>query len=140
MGDFVKQAQSMYSDTLFVITGDHSERFSFAKEQDTRTLSSIPCIFYGTGVQQAWFNDKSVGDHMQLAGTLAEIVGPAGFTYAALQANMFENQDVVFNHRLYAADGKIYTQSSDTYKKITEYINSMRGVGAWRVLKGDALK
>lgn len=35
----------MYSDTLFVITGDHSERFSFAKEQDTRTLSSIPCIF-----------------------------------------------------------------------------------------------
>lgn len=140
MGDFVKQAQSMYSDTLFVITGDHSERFSFAKEQDTRNLSSIPCIFYGAGVQQAWFNDNAVGDHMQLAGTLAEIVGTAGFTYAALQANMFENQDVVFNHRLYAADGKIYTQSSDTDKKIIDYINSMRGVGAWRVLKGDAVK
>lgn len=139
MGDFVKQAQSMYSDTLFVITGDHSERFSFAKEQDTRTLSSIPCIFYGAGVQQAWFNDKSVGNHMQLAGTLAEIIGSAGFTYAALQSNMFENQDVVFNHRLYAANGKIYTQSSDTDKKITDYINSMRGVGAWRVLKGDAV-
>lgn len=140
MGDFVKQAQSMYSDTLFVITGDHSERFSFAKEQDTRTLSSIPCIFYGAGVQQAWFNDKSVGDHMQLAGTLAEIIGPAGFNYAALQSNMFDNQNVVFNHRLYAADGKIYTQSSDTDKKIINYINSMRGVGAWRVLKGDAVK
>lgn len=140
MCDFVKQAQSMYSDTLFVITGDHSERFSFAKEQDTRTLSSIPCIFYGAGVQQAWFNDKSVGDHMQLAGTLAEIIAPAGFTYVALQANMFENQDVVFNHRLYAADGKFYTQSSDTDKKIINYINSMRGVGAWRVLKGDAVK
>lgn len=140
MGDFVKQAQSMYSDTLFVITGDHSERFSFAKEQDTRTLSFIPCIFYGAGVQQAWFNDNAVGDHMQLAGTLAEIVGPAGFTYAALQSNIFDNQDVVFNHRLYAADGKIYTQSSDTDKKIIDYINSIRGVGAWRVLKGDAVK
>ena len=75
----------MYSDTLFVITGDHSERFSFVKEQDIRTLSSIPCIFYGTGVQQSWFHDKSVGDHMQLAGTLAEIVGPAGFTYHCRQ-------------------------------------------------------
>ena len=53
---------------------------------------------------------------------------------------MFENQDVVFNHRLYAADGKIYTQSSDTDKKITDYINSMRGVGAWRVLNGDEVK
>ena len=31
-----------------------------------------------------------------------------------------------------------YTMSP--YKKITEYINSMRGVGAWRVLKGDAVK
>ena len=77
---------------------------------------------------------------MQLAGTLAEIVGPAGFTYAALQANMFDNQDAVFNHSLYAADGKIYTQSSDIDKKITDYINSMRGVGAWRVQKGDAVK
>lgn len=89
---------------------------------------------------KSWYNDKSVGDHMQLAGTLAEIVGHAGFTYASLQANMFENQDVVFNHRLYAADGKIYMQSSDTDKKNTDYINSMRGVGAWRVLKGDAVK
>lgn len=140
MGEFVKHVQSIYSDTLFVITGDHSERFSFAREQDTRTLSSIPCIFYGAGVQQDWFNDKSVGDHMQLAGTLAEIVGPAGFTYAALQANMFENQNVVFNHRLYAVDGKIYMQTFDTDKKITDYINSMREVGAWRVLKGNAVK
>lgn len=140
MGDFVKQAQSMYSDTLFVITGDHSERFSFAKEQDTRTLSSIPCIFYGAGVQQAWFNDKSVGDHMQLAGTLAEIVGLAGFTYTALQPSMFAEQGFAFNHRLFAVDGKFYTQDSSADKKITDYINSMRGVGAWRVLKGDTVK
>ena len=61
-------------------------------------------ILHGAGVQQAWFNDNAVGDHMQLAGTLAEIIGPAGFTYAALQSNMFENQDVVFNHRLCAAE------------------------------------
>ena len=34
MGDFVKNVEKMYPDSLFVITGDHSERFDFAIEQD----------------------------------------------------------------------------------------------------------
>lgn len=106
MGDFVKHAQNKHSDTLFVITGDHSERFSFAKEQDTRTLSSIPCIFYGMGVQQAWFGDQSVGCHMQIAGTLAELLAPAGFKYSAMLPSMFES-DFAFNHRLFAQNGEI---------------------------------
>ncbi len=140
MGDFVKAAQKIAPDSLFVITGDHSERFSFAKEQDVRTLSSIPCIFYGAGVKPDWFSDKAVGDHMQLAGTLAEIVAPAGFTYAALQPSMFDENAVAFNHRLYAKNGEIGEQRASVDKKIMGYINSMRGVGAWRVLKGDAVE
>ena len=128
----------MYSDTLFVITGDHSERFSFAKEQDTRTLSSIPCIFYGAGVQQAWFNDNAVGDHMQLAGTLAEIVGPAGFMYSAMLPSMFES-DFSFNHRLFAQNGEIKNQKNIDAQMEKE-INAMRKVAAWRVLKGNEIE
>ena len=41
MGDFVAQAEKQLPDSLFIITGDHSERFSFAIEQDARTRSSI---------------------------------------------------------------------------------------------------
>lgn len=140
MGDFVKAAQKLAPDSLFVITGDHSERFSFAKEQDVRTLSSIPCIFYGVGVKQAWFSERAVGDHMQLAGTLAEIAAPAGFTYAALQPSLFDESAAAFNHRLLAKDGEIGEQRTSVDKKLMDYINSMRGVGAWRVLKGDAVK
>lgn len=54
MGDFVKAAEKNHPDSLFIITGDHSERFDFAIEQDARTRSTIPCIFYGQGVQADW--------------------------------------------------------------------------------------
>lgn len=139
MGDFIKIAQKTSPDSLFVITGDHSERFSFATEQDTRTISSIPCIFYGKGVQHNWFSDKTVGDHMQLAGTLAEILAPAGFTYSAFQPSLFAGT-IAFNHRLYAKDGEIREQDKSKDKLLIDYINSMRGVSAWRVLKGDDVK
>lgn len=140
MGDFVKEAQNIAPDSLFVITGDHSERFSFAKEQDNRTLSSIPCIFYGVGVRHDWFSNKTVGDHMQLAGTLAEILAPAGFMYSAFQQSMFDEDVIAFNHRLYAKGGELNEQSKSVDKAMMDYINAMRGVSAWRVLKGDEVK
>lgn len=138
MGDFVAQAQKLQPDSLFVITGDHSERFSFAIEQNVRTRSSIPCIFYGKGVQQNWFNEQSIGCHMQLAGTLAEILAPAGFTYSAMLPSMFESR-VAFNHRLLAQNGEINKQQS-AGKKLKTKIAAMRRVAAWRVLNGNEIE
>ena len=52
MGEFVSFAQNLLPDSLFVITGDHMERFTFAVEQDERVMMSVPCIFYGQGVSR----------------------------------------------------------------------------------------
>lgn len=140
MGDFVKAVQDRQRDTLFVITGDHSERFSFATEQDARTTSTIPCLFYGEGVDKAWFADSSVGDHIQLAGILAEAVAPTGFTYVALQPSLFAGGGVAFNHSLYTTGGEIKRQKKKDPADIMTYINSLRRVSAWRVLKGNAIE
>ena len=101
-------------------------------------MSSIPCIFYGIGVQQAWFNDKSVGDHMQLAGTLAELLAPEGFTYSAMLPSMFES-NFAFNHRLFAQNGEIKEQKNIDAQLLKE-INAMRKVAAWRVQKGNEIE
>lgn len=61
MGDFVAQAEKQLPDSLFIITGDHMERFTFAVEQDARVMMSVPCIFYGQGVQKDWFKENAVG-------------------------------------------------------------------------------
>lgn len=138
MGDFVANAQGLFPDSLFVITGDHMERFTFAVEQDARVMMSVPCIFYGRGVEPSWFNERSVGTHIQLAGTLAEILGPENFIYSSLLPNMFV-YNFTFNARLYAKDGVI-TRQNGIPEETHRYIANTRKISAWRVLRGDRIE
>lgn len=134
MGDFVAFAQKLLPDSLFVITGDHMERFTFAVEQDARVMMSVPCIFYGQGVRKDWFDAKSVGSHIQLAGTLVDIVGPAGTEYTSMMPNMFASE-IAFNQRLFAENGKLGGARNNDAR-----IAALRKVSAWRVLKGNSIK
>lgn len=138
MGDFVANAQSLLPDSLFIITGDHMERFTFAIEQDARVMTSVPCIFYGQGVERSWFDEKSVGTHFQLAGTLAEILGPENFTYISLLPNVFAN-NYTFNTRLYAKNGEIIGQKM-AQEEVLSYIANTRKIAAWRVIKGNRIE
>lgn len=134
MGDFVAFAQKLLPDSLFVITGDHMERFTFAVEQDARVMMSVPCIFYGQGVRKDWFDAKSVGSHIQLAGTLVDIVEPAGTEYTSMMPNMFASE-IAFNQRLFAENGKLGGARNNDAR-----IAALRKVSAWRVLKGNSIK
>lgn len=134
MGEFVQKSEKMIPDSLFVITGDHSERFSFAIEQDSRTFSAIPCIIYGKGVNKEWFNENSVGSHIHIAGTLAEIIGPAGTDYSSLMPNMFASE-IAFNQRLFAEKGKLGGARNDDLR-----VTSLRKIAAWRVIRGNKIE
>lgn len=137
VGAFVRIAEKTIPATLFVITGDHSERFSFAKEQDKKTTSALPCIFYGSMIAKQALGNLTVGCHMQLAGTLAEMVAPAGFTYSSLLPSMFAHVDV-YNHKLYADKENIGMLSErEDFGKV---VAAQRKVAAWRVLKGDKIQ
>ena len=69
---------------------------------------------------------------MQLAGTLADMLAPAGFTYSAMLPSMFES-DFAFNYRLFAQNGEIKEQKNID-AQLQKEINAMRKVAAWRVL------
>lgn len=133
MGNFIENTNKKISQSLFVITGDHSERFTFAKEQNVKTLSAIPCIIYGNGVQKEWLQNK-VGVTMQIPATVAELIAPAGFKYTAFMPGIFDSQQV-FNHRLYA-NGKEIGALQDN-SEVQKIADNARSVAAWRILKGD---
>lgn len=133
IGQFADELIQEKPDSLMVITGDHSERFTFAKEQDIKTLSAIPCIIYGPGLNKQWFDD-TVGCHIQIPGTLAELIAPAGFKYTAFLPDIFQ-KNAVFNHRLYADRNNINLLSNN--KKLLELSNNAKSIAAWRILKGE---
>jgi len=134
IGDFVKTTESINENSLYVITGDHSERFHFEKEQDTKTKSAIPCVFYGKRINKEMFNNVQVGVHNQIAGTIAELIAPVGFEYSSMMGNMFE-ENVVWNYKLYANGVGIdnVTNNIELDKRVTD----MKRICAWRIIKGE---
>lgn len=134
IGDFIKSCETSQPKSLFIITGDHSERFGFATEVNTKTRSSIPCIFYGNGISKN-LPLKPFGCHQQIAGTLAELIAPKGFQYTAFLPNMFHS-DFAFNHRLIADQNGI-NDLDKAKQSQTDIINTLKQITAWRVLKGN---
>ena len=161
MGEFVETVERDVPESLFVITGDHAERFSFAKEMDLQTLSSIPCIIYGKGLDPAWMPKNQFGSTLQIAPTIAVLVGRKGDTYNSMAPDLLQKQDFVFNHRLWADASGMYEQDlredKDSQKQDLQKQDSrkqgrtlseaerdriviQRQIAAWRILKGNRIK
>ncbi|MDD4320348.1 MAG: sulfatase-like hydrolase/transferase [Acidaminococcaceae bacterium] len=148
MGNFIESTQKKYPDTLFVVTGDHAERFNFAKEEDLQALSSIPCIFYGQGVCEDWFAKNATGSHMQIIPTLIEILAPKGYRYSSILPSLFADFPISFNHRLWGYGlqmGQLNSlekaQLSDkTKKEVTTFSTAAREISVWRIKKGNAIE
>ncbi|MBQ0068081.1 MAG: LTA synthase family protein [Phascolarctobacterium sp.] len=137
IGDMVRKVEAKYPDTLFVITGDHAERFAFAKEQNDRIRSVVPCVFYGEGVNSKWFAKDSVGSHQQLPATLAEILGNKGFTYSAMLPSMFASK-TTFNSNL-QIDARGLKQIKTLSKSEQGRFRAFRELAAQRLLNGNKI-
>lgn len=137
MGRFVSILRTRHPDTLFAVTGDHSERFNFAREQGKRTVSLVPCLFFGQGVSRSWLNGASVGTHMQFAASFARLLAPEGFAYTAYLPSVFENSAFVFNCEHYAERGRfgLLSENPDAAARAAAF----RGIAAWRILKGNKI-
>lgn len=150
MGQFVKRAQMIDPQTLFVITGDHGERFTFAKEVDRRTNSGIPIIFYGAGIDSNWLVGNSNASNtanfsqafassLQIAPTLAELVGRFGDTYESLVPSIFDQSQFVFNHELWLDNEGYHEQKADLPEAYKDKIDELRTIAIWRVKRGNVL-
>ena len=108
MGNFIGNEEKADPSALFVITGDHSERFNFAREVGPNVASTIPIIFYGRDIHKDWLAPNAFGMSIQIIPTLAELAGRPGQTYEAMVPSLFTQEEFVFNHRLYLdKNGKV---------------------------------
>ncbi len=148
MGKFIESTEQKEPTALFVVTGDHAERFSFAKEETLQANSSIPCIFYGQGVRDDWFAENATGSHMQIVPTLIEILAPPGYSYSSLLPSLFAGQSISFNHRLWGyglSMGKLSLLKESTLteaqqKEIKRYAEAAKKVSIWRIKNGNAIE
>jgi len=138
MGELIDSVEKLFPDTLFVITGDHAGRFNFSEEQPNTVRGTIPFILYGQGVSKNLLEPDSVGCHQQIPATLAELIGPAGFTYSSIMPSMFHNH-FVFNHNLWARENWL-GQNKNLPRRDRNFIEAQRELSAQRLLNGNNIK
>lgn len=140
MGEFISKEEQVDPTALFVITGDHSERFTFAREESPKVASTIPIIFYGQGIKKEWLSPDAFGMSIQIIPTLAELVGRTGQTYEAMVPSLFNQGPFVFNHRLWMDKTGIYVEDEKIPQAYANYMKTMRELTAWRLKNGDVIQ
>ena len=139
MGEFISKEEQSDPTSLFVITGDHSERFTFAHEEGPKVASTIPIIFYGQGIKKEWLSPDAFGMSIQIIPTLAELVGRTGQTYEAMVPSLFNQGPFVFNHRLWMDKIGIYVEDEKMPQAYANAMKTMRELTAWRLKHGDVI-
>ena len=140
MGEFISKEEQSDPTSLFVITGDHSERFTFSREQSANVFSTIPIIFYGQGIKKEWLSQDAFGMSIQIIPTLAELVGRTGQTYESMVPSLFNQGPFVFNHRLWMDKTGIYLEDEKMPQDYANYMKTMRELTAWRLKHGDVIQ
>lgn len=88
--DFVHQMESLYPDSLFIITADHYSRKHLLPGADRYETSAVPLIIYGNGVDERWQTllEQQAGSHIDMVPTIFELIAQPGFHYHALGRNL----------------------------------------------------
>lgn len=136
MGLFIDEVRQMEPSALFVVTGDHAERFNFAADVSLMELSGIPCYFYGDGLTKEVLPPDAAGSHLQIAPTLAELILPTGSLYESILPPLMKSNRA-FNHRLVIEDSIMQEQKDLADEEFNAYIEAARTVAIWRITKGN---
>lgn len=131
MGKFIREAKKDDPSTLFVVTGDHAERFNFATDVSLWAQSGVPCYFYGEGVPKDLLQGAA-GSHLQIAPTLVELIAPQGTTYTLLLPPLMQSKRA-FNHRLFIENGEIGEEKALSNAEFKKEIEAARTVARWMV-------
>lgn len=151
--EFVQKTEEQYPDSLFIITGDHSDRVNVSKTPTPFERYSIPFVIYGKGISRDLFPKDIVGGQTNIMPTLIELLAPKGFTYYSIASSLTQPNAVGFNNSYWIsahAMGKI--DNSDAYdelqpvspetaqaeeKAAKEKVSMMRTISWWLLGKGD---
>ena len=95
---FVESMQQLYPDSLFIVTGDHSNLFgSLNNTSLIHRDYTLRDTFCTVGLLQHPELDNHMivtqkGTHMSLMPTIIEAIAPKGFEYYAITPSLFEEQ------------------------------------------------
>ena len=143
---FVNKMRELEPESLFVIVGDHADRFNTKKNPSTYERFCVPLIIFGCGVEQSFFAEDCAGSQIDILPTIIELIAPKDFEYYSVGKSLTENIFGV-NHQFFITKNFIGNANkfpleveNNFSSRLEEYINFVRGVSYWRVKHGKFLR
>jgi phosphoglycerol transferase MdoB-like AlkP superfamily enzyme len=154
IADFMENTYKKYPSSLFILTGDHAQRWHHNPNASTYEKVAVPLIFYGKGINKNIFDKEASASHIDISPSLVELIANKGFKYyslgsaASMNNTGIHNQYWIYNNSLgKMADNDITRTDSamaeltrEESLKIKQDIKNKQTVAYWRVTNGPQLK
>ena len=88
LAKFVREARAKFPDSLFIIVGDHGDRYNLEKQPRTYERYGIPFIITGRGIHKGTLLPEAAGSQIDIMPTIYELIAPKGFEYMALGSSL----------------------------------------------------
>lgn len=155
MAKFIAAARARFPDSLFLIIGDHADRYNVSRTPGKYEQYAIPFIVSGPGVTPRLFPPDAAGSQIDVVPTLVEMIAPAGFTYTALGQSLTRGNRQGVNDLLWVTKDAIGLADArplagePLYEggvapdvdeaALTDYIDAVRAISWWRAKYGSRL-
>ncbi len=158
LAEFVEKMISKYPNSLFVITGDHADRWTLKNSPTDYERTAVPLILIAPSLRSKKVNPQYAASHMDVAATVLDLVLPPGTPYQALGTSIFTpaadkipvgiaayswitpyelgrlNEEKA--ERLPQSDRSLSAQER---QQVLQRVQDIQTVTAWRILKGVEL-
>lgn len=105
IGDFVKKAEKVFTESIFNFTGDHFGRKFINSKPNLYEKSSVAYIIYGKSIPKSL--NLTPGSHIDIMPTIIEMIAPKGFEYYSFGESMFtkgKNEGIAFDKMIEGND------------------------------------
>ncbi len=156
LAQFVEEMSQQYPNSLFVITGDHADRWTLTPSPSDYERVAVPLVIIGPQLKGKRVPANHAASHMDIAATVLEMVLPKGSNYYALGQNIFTPKNpvgVAAYHWITPRElgrvseehtellpGETTPLTKDEREKVRARVKDLQTVTAWRVLKGIKLE
>ena len=141
--EFIKKMQAKYPDSLFIMIGDHADRYNIEKTPGMYERYAIPFIMTGKGVTKDILPNDMAGSQLDIMPTLIELIAPQGFEYYSVGRTLAQNK-LAENYAFWLTPNAI-GKTDDLLEKpvfykgnslpdataLNDYINAVRAVSWW---------
>lgn len=155
LAHFIGAARQRFPDSLFLVIGDHADRYNVSRTPGLHERFAIPFIITGAGVTPQLLPPQAAGSQIDVVPTLVEMIAPAGFTYMSLGQSLSRGNERGVNYMLWITHDAIgKTDLSPLAPEpltpggaapqvdaaaMEDYINAIRSISWWRAKHGAIL-